>query len=282
MVLSLLGCLTEPRGTLDLGAGLSPDAGEPAFAAAEARWAAEHPGVAIAWRARSVPALTVGAPAPPSPALPAGDVYVVDEGFHDLPGACFLAEECPVAGPLLHGDQVVAVLRREAPDARIVGLRVFDDHGGMRLVDLLRALDAVHLSGARGVVVNLSLGLAGPDGVAAAWAPGAACATANPVLAAMVRVLEGDGDLVVAAAGDGRHHGRIAAPACLPGVLAVRAGDLPQADDAPGTCAAPGRDVDVGGGLRASGSSLAAAAVAGRAARDGVRAVDEMRLGCGS
>jgi serine protease len=152
----------------------------------------------------------------------------------------------------------------------VIGVRVFDHEGRMRLADLLAALDwALGLPGPP-AVINLSLGLMGADGQPLLSGDPAACARDNPALAWVIAAHRARGTMVVAAAGDAGDPERVAVPACLAGVLAVgasgEAGPAPFANRGPLVRVwAPGLDVPVGG-TTASGSSLAAARVSGEVA----------------
>lgn len=257
----LLACAAPPpAGTLQVG-----ERGED-VAAAQQAWMAAHPGVPVLHRFRTMPFLTVGAPeALPEPPPVAADVVVIDMGFDPdalVGGACF-ATDCAKgmgAGPR-HGAHVVEVIRRDGPGLRVAGVRVFDAHGGMRLVDLLRALEWTLRAPPK--VVNLSLGLADAAGNALLWGDAETCAADNPALAWLVADLGRAGTTVVAAAGDDFAADRVRAPACLPGVVAVTAADgdgpAPSANRWPTSRLAPGTHVSAGG-TTASGSSLAAAA----------------------
>lgn len=264
MLLSLLACADPPVGTIRVGDG--------DVAAAQEEWIAAHPGVPVLHRFHRLPFLTVG---PPEPELvqPAvrGDVLVIDQAFDPaalVGGACF-ATDCgegglpATAGPGAHGVHVVAVMHDHAPALRVVGVRVFDAGGTMRLVDLLRALEWA--AEAPPPVLNLSLGLVDAGGAARLWPDPDACAAANPALAWIIADLQQKGTVVVAASGDEGAADRIAVPACLPGVVAVAAasGDTIAsfANRSPSVSRlAPGVDVPVNG-TTASGSSLAAARV---------------------
>ena len=186
-------------------------------------------------------------------------------------GACF-APDCgdggvAATGGRRHGAHVVQVVRRQAPAARIVGVRVYAAEGPMRLADLLRALEWTLEAPPR--VVNLSLGLAEADGTPRIWTDPTSCAADNPALAQLVGALRAAGTTVVAATGDDFASGA-RAPACLPGVVAVSAarGGEPtaSANRWPDARLAPGVDVPVDT-TTASGSSLAAAYVSGELAR---------------
>ncbi len=262
-------------------------------------WEALHPEVTIVQRFATMPFLTVRSPAGGLQAQPFPSIMlrpvsgpwsavVIDQGFKGvdlLDGACFTDGDCPgdigltpaaAACPdCMHGAHVASVIRTDVPEVGLLGLRIFDHRSGMRQMDLLRAMEFVHTRWAAEyhiAVVNLSLGLVDAGGVAITYDSARACAEENPALAWMVATLRNDGIAVVAAAGDGRFDGRIALPACLPGVIAVGAAThdgkgLAEASNVSPflSVIAPGVDVDVPGG-RANGSSLAAPAVSARIA----------------
>lgn len=218
------------------------------------------PGASVQRRYQSIPWLTLGEPEPaPDPAWTATGPTLA---LLDTAGLCF-APSC--TRPMVHGEHVAEVARREG--ATVLALRVFGDDGSMRLSDLLGALDWLRRQ--EGVVaVGLSLGLTDPAGAPLAYGRPEACAAGNPALAAMIAGFTEAGIPVVAAAGDDHLDGFVRAPACLPGVIAVAGTDAegrlaPWANRWPHPLRlAPGVEVPVAG-TSASGSSLAAAAVAG-------------------
>lgn len=226
-----------------------------AILAAGRRYAEAHPAETVIHSFTAAPFVTVRAPPVgerlhPLPIVelkPRAEgtfVVLVDDGFDTAAigdGACFTDRGCaggPVAADARldrvsagcedcrHGRDVAAAAAETGPGIGVLGIKAWADGKSMRLVDLLRALEHVHLRWQHEfsvAAVNLSLRFESPADGSRLYADPAACAAAHPSTAWMVQQLRADGIAVVAAAGDEGADGKLSAPACLPGVISVAA-----------------------------------------------------------
>jgi uncharacterized protein (TIGR03382 family) len=166
-----------------------------------------------------------------------------------------------------HGTNVAAIVAGVAPDAKLLGMKVFPDDGaGAPDATLLAAVDAL-LSMADlydVAAANLSLG-SYPKGYAAR------CPSDIRTYTVPFQALDAAGVAVVVAAGNNSDPDGVGIPACAPYAIAVANTDdsdrvNPSSNGGPlVSLAAPGTDIEAGG-FELTGTSMAAPHVAGAVA----------------
>ncbi len=184
----------------------------------------------------------------------AGFLDQAEAGFLDQSNASFLDTMSPAHG---HGTMVAGILAAIAPDAMIMPLQAFDDHGCGSIYNISKAVKYAVSHGAQ--VINMSFGI-----------PGGGQTLKNAIKEAIKA-----GVIVVASAGN-ENTSAPQFPAAYPDVVAVAATDLNDVKasfsnyGATISVSAPGTNVISAypGGYYAefSGTSFAAPMVAGEAA----------------